>query len=69
MDRPADPTAVRELRGPLLTLAAIVIVVVGIGLAGGLFALLTFSALAAIVARRAQLWLLARHVAGVGWRS
>ena len=63
MDRPDDPTAVRELRGPLLTIAAIVIVVVGIGLAGSLFALLTFSALAAIVARRAQLWLLHRRVA------
>ena len=63
MDRPDEPTTQRELRGPMLMLAAIVIVVVGIGLAGSLFALLTFSALAAIVARRAQLWLLDRRVA------
>ncbi|HEY6570778.1 MAG TPA: AI-2E family transporter [Candidatus Limnocylindrales bacterium] len=63
MDRTADPMAPREIRGPLLTLATIVIVVVGIGLAGSMFALLTFSALAAIVARRAQLWLLDRGMA------
>lgn len=63
MERPADSTAQRELRGPILMLAAIVIVVVGVGLAGSLFALLTFSALASIVARRAQLWLLDRRVA------
>ena len=63
MDRNADPTAQRDLRGPMLMLAAIVIVVVGIGLAGSMFALLAFSALAAIVARRAQLWLLARGIA------
>ena len=36
------------------------VVIAGISLAGGLFALLAFSALAAIVARRAQLWLLDR---------
>ncbi len=63
MDRPAEPTAPRELRGPLLMLAATVIVVVGIGLAASMFALLAFSALAAIVARRAQLWLMARGTA------
>ena len=49
---------VRELRGPLFVAAAVVIVTVGIALAGGLFALLAFSALASIVARRAQFWLL-----------
>ena len=61
----AAPSAVlRELRGPAIMLAAVIVVTVGIALAGGLFALATFSALAAIVARRAQLWLLARRVPG-----
>ena len=64
MDDLTAPPAVRELRGPLLVAATTVIVVVGIGLAGGLFGLLAFSALAAIVARRAQLWLLVRGLPG-----
>ena len=64
MDDLTAPPAVRELRGPLLVAAATVIIVVGIGLAGGLFGLLAFSALAAIVARRAQLWLLERGLPG-----
>ena len=50
----------RGLRLPLFTVAAIAIVVAGISFVGGLFALLAFSALAAVVARRAQLWLLDR---------
>ncbi len=58
MDLPAARSGVRELRGPLFIAAAVVIVTVGIALAGGLFALLVFSALASIVARRAQFWLL-----------
>ena len=58
MDLPAAGSGIRELRGPLFVTAAIVIVTVGIALAGGLFALLAFSALASIVARRAQFWLL-----------
>ena len=61
MDVPGG-LASRELRMPLFTVAAIAIVVVGISLAGGLFALLAFSALAAVVARRAQLWLLDRRL-------
>ncbi len=63
MDLPAAGSGARELRGPLFITAAVVIVTVGIALAGGLFALLTFSALAAIVSRRAQLWLLDRGLA------
>src|SRR4029079_10575753 len=60
MDLPAAGSGVRELRGPLFIAAAVVIVTVGIALARGLLELLTFSALASIVARRAQFWLLAR---------
>jgi predicted PurR-regulated permease PerM len=59
MDVPAS-LEVRGLRLLLFTLAAIVIVVAGISFVGGLFVLLAFSALASVVARRAQLWLLDR---------
>ncbi|HEY4190080.1 MAG TPA: AI-2E family transporter [Candidatus Limnocylindrales bacterium] len=64
MEPSTNPIAIRELRGPLILSASIVVVTIGIGLAGGLFGLLAFSALAAIVARRAQLWLLARGTPG-----
>ena len=62
MEPPADPSPRLDLRTPAITAAAVVIVAVGIALAGSLFALLAFSALASIVARRAQAWLLARRV-------
>ena len=59
MDVP-ETVASRGLRMPLFTVAAIAVVVAGISFVGGLFVLLAFSALAAVVARRAQLWLLDR---------
>ncbi len=59
MDVPGS-FATRGLRMPLFTVAAIVVVAAGISFVGGLFVLLAFSALAAVVARRAQLWLLDR---------
>lgn len=46
--------------------AAVVIVAAGIAFFGSLFALFAFSALASIVARRAQLWLIGRGVPSVG---
>jgi AI-2 transport protein TqsA len=59
MDEAAG-AAPRELRTSIITLAAVVLITAGIAFAGGLFALFAFSALAAVVARRAQLWLLER---------
>src|SRR5262245_27965023 len=63
MDLPAPSNGARELGHHLIIVAAIVVIVAGIALFGGLFALFAFSALASIVARRAQLWLLDRKVA------
>lgn len=52
----------RALRGPLLVLAAIVVVAAGINAAGGLVATFLFAALAAVLCRRLQLSLLERGV-------
>jgi predicted PurR-regulated permease PerM len=62
MDLFATSNGARELGRHLVVVAAIVVITFGIAFFGGLFALSAFSALASIVARRAQLWLLDRNV-------
>jgi predicted PurR-regulated permease PerM len=60
----AGSVSARSLREPLVVLAAIVIVALGIGLARDTVALIAFAALAAIVCRRIQLWFEARGLRG-----
>jgi predicted PurR-regulated permease PerM len=64
MERIDAPAPGRELRGPAVVLAAVVVIGAGIALAGSFVALVAFSALAAIVCRRGQLWLLGRGLPG-----
>lgn len=65
MDHGTSPDRVASLRGPLLIAAGVVVVAAGLQGAHGLFAILAFSALAAILCRRLQLNLIAR---GMGER-
>ena len=60
MDRLAVPAPVRSGLGWLVAAAALVVVLAGLGLFAGIVSLLAFAALAAVIARRLQLILLAR---------